>query len=78
MMLLAPLTASTFIVKLIKSTITAFSGRGTFKGSLEYSGIKIPICKSTKCEFLYRNNIIKAFYLVSHANHEHKVLVCLP
>ena len=56
MMLLAPLTASTFIVKLIKSMITAFSGRGTFNGSLEYSGIKIPICKSTKCEFLYRNN----------------------
>ena len=56
MMLLTPRTALTFIVKFLKSMITAVSGRGTFKGSLEYSGIKIPICKSTKCEFLYRNN----------------------
>ena len=56
MMLPTPRTASTFIVKFLKSMITAASGRGTFKGSLEYSGIKIPICKSTKCEFLYRNN----------------------
>lgn len=56
MMLLTPRTALTFIVKFLKSMITAVSGRGTFKGSLEYSGIKIPICKSTKCEFLHRNN----------------------
>lgn len=47
-MSLALLTVSISIVKFLKSMITAVSGRGTFKGSLEYSGNKIRICKSTK------------------------------